>query len=240
VLCLAGVRIRSYLGFRKLTWKHALVAVGVATANQPVVSFLTWASRFVLPQGLLEEFDLQQRLLSTLFMGRAAVPMVVTVIVAAPLGEEIFFRGYLLPSLNKSFGVVAAVIVSGALFSVIHLEWVGFLGLMEIGMMLALLRIWSGSLWAAILGHAVNNAIAGVAFLLGFQDPDAPTPPGVLVLGAVLLAVGIWLFLRVVRKPFPVVEEPAPRRWPATVALLTVWSIALTIGYSMLRHGRTP
>ncbi|HEY2030624.1 MAG TPA: CPBP family intramembrane glutamic endopeptidase [Myxococcales bacterium] len=237
VLCLSGVRIGSYLGFRKLTWKHALVAIAVSVANQPVVSFLTWASRFALPQTLLDEFDSQQRLLSTLFMGRAAVPMVVTVIIAAPLGEEVFFRGFLLPSLRKSFGLYAAVIVSGALFSIIHLEWAGFLGLMEIGMLLAVLRIWSGSLWAAILGHAVNNAIAGVAFLLGYQDPDAPTPPAALALGAVLLAVGIWMFVRVLRKePVLVVEEPAERRWPASIALLAVWSIALVLSYSMLKH----
>ncbi|HEX9578427.1 MAG TPA: hypothetical protein VF993_11785, partial [Myxococcales bacterium] len=49
VLLLAGVRPAPYLGFRALTWKHALVAVAVSAANQPVVSFLTWAAHGLLP-----------------------------------------------------------------------------------------------------------------------------------------------------------------------------------------------
>ena len=238
VLCFAGVRLRPYLGFRGISWKQALAAVAVCTLNQPVVSFLTWVNRALLPERLVELFDEQQRLLATLFIGHNRFLMIVTVIVAAALGEEIFFRGYLLPSLRKTFGVVAAVIISGALFSAMHLEWGGFLGLMEIGIVLAMLRIWSGSLWAAVIGHGVNNAIAGVAFLLGYQDPDAPTPPAVLALGALLLAIGVWMFVRVLRsRQFASVEEPAPRRWPASIALAAVWSIALVISYSMLRHG---
>lgn len=237
ILCFAGVRLGPYLGFRRISWKQALVAVIVCSVNQPVVSFLTWLNRQMLPERLVEQFDDQQRLLATLFVGHNRFLMIATVIVAAALGEEIFFRGFLLPSLRKSFGVVAAVLVSGALFSAMHLEWVGFLGLMEIGVLLAMLRIWSGSLWPAIIGHGVNNAIAGVAFLLGYQDPDAPTPPAVLLLGAALLGVGIWLFVRVLRRQFPAVEERAGRRWPASIALVAVWSIALVISYSMLRHG---
>src|SRR5471030_1445027 len=72
VLCIARVRPLAYLGLRKLSWKQALVAVIVATANQPVVSFLTWAEHETLPRTLVEDFDAQQRMLSTLFAGRGA------------------------------------------------------------------------------------------------------------------------------------------------------------------------
>ena len=44
-ISLAGVRIAPYLGLRRLTWKQALIAAGVATANQPVISFVTWLAR---------------------------------------------------------------------------------------------------------------------------------------------------------------------------------------------------
>jgi hypothetical protein len=119
-----------------------------------------------------------------------------------------------------------------------HVEWVGFLGLMEIGILLAMLRVWSGSLWAPIVGHGVNNTIAGMAFLLGFQDPDAPTPDWVLVVGALLFALGVWVFVRLLRRDFPRVEEPAPRKWKTSVVLFAVWSVAFAAAILVWLHRR--
>jgi membrane protease YdiL (CAAX protease family) len=232
VIFVAQVRPFAYFGLRKLTWKQALVAVVVATANQPVVSFLTWAEHELLPRSLVDEFDAQQRMLSMLFDGAGLTKylMVLTVVIAAPLGEELFFRGYLFPALRKSWGVLAAMLVSGALFSLVHGEWVGFLGLMEIGVMLAALRLWSGSLWAAIIGHAVNNAIAGGAFLLHLQDPDEPTPVWALVVGAVFLVAGIVFLAKLLQRDMPVAEERAPRRRGLSIGLAAVWGVSLGAG----------
>jgi hypothetical protein len=164
--------------------------------------------------------------------------MTLTVVIAAPLGEELFFRGFALPALRKSWGVTAAVLVSGALFSILHMDPVGFLGLMEIGVMLAALRIWSGSLFAAMLGHAVNNGIAGGAFMLGWEDPDLPPPVWVLVLGGSLLVAGIALLVRLLRAPppEPAIEEPRPPNWPAAAALAALWVAAVALGLSSLRR----
>jgi membrane protease YdiL (CAAX protease family) len=232
MLCVSRVRPLAYLGLRSLSWKQALAAIIVATANQPVVSFLTWAEHETLPRGLVEEFDAQQRMLSMLFDGAGLTKylMVATVVIAAPLGEELFFRGYLFPALRKSWGVLAAMLISGALFSLVHFEWVGFLGLMEIGILLAALRLWSGSLWAAILGHAVNNAIAGGAFLLHLQDPDEPTPVWALVVGAVFLVAGIVFLAKLLQRGMPVAEERAPRRSGLSIALAAVWGVSLGAG----------
>src|SRR3954470_516972 len=89
VLGLAGIRFAPYLGFRRLSWKHVLVAIAVAAANQPVVSFLTWAAHDLLPQAMVDEFDEKQRMLDAVFRMHA-IPMAITVTLAAPLGEEIF------------------------------------------------------------------------------------------------------------------------------------------------------
>src|SRR5438045_267113 len=37
VLGVAGIRFAPWLGLRRVSWKHVLVAVGLAAANQPVV-----------------------------------------------------------------------------------------------------------------------------------------------------------------------------------------------------------
>ena len=236
-LSAAGVRFPPYLGFRAIGWKQALVAVVAAAANQPVVSFLTWAERLALPAGTVADFDAKQRMLDAVFAGNA-VPMTITVVLAAPRGEELFFRGFAFPALETSWGTVAGVLVSGALFSMLHGDPVGFLGLMEIGVLLAALRWWSGSLWAAILGHAVNNGIAGGAFLLGWEDPDLPPPTWVLALGAALLVVLVIALVKVLRRPSPAeaVAERRPANWTVAGALAVVWIAAVAVGLSSLRR----
>jgi membrane protease YdiL (CAAX protease family) len=236
-LTAAGVRFGTYLGLRRLSAKQALIALVVTAANQPVVSFLTWAERELLPRNFVADFDAKQRMLEAVFAAHAW-PMTLTVVIAAPLGEELFFRGFALPALRKSWGVTAAVLVTGALFSILHMDPVGFLGLMEIGVMLAALRIWSGSLFAAMLGHAVNNGIAGGAFMLGWEDPDLPPPVWVLVLGGSLLAAGIVLLVRLLRlpPPAPAIEQARPPNWPAAATLAALWVAAVAMGLSSLRR----
>jgi hypothetical protein len=139
--------------------------------------------------------------------------------------------------LKRSWGLVAGVLVSGAIFSMLHGDPVGFVGLMEIGVMLAALRWWSGSIWPAVIGHAVNNGIAGGAFMLGFEDPDLPPPVWVLALGAVFLVAGIALLVRVLRAPSPAspLEEPRPPNWKIAGSLGLLWVAAVLYGISTLR-----
>jgi len=235
VLSLAGIRPAPYLGFRPLSWKQALIAAAAALANQPVVSFLTWAAHGALPQGLVEDFDAKQRLLDSVFRAQA-IPMLVTVTLAAPLGEEVFFRGFALPALRKGLGPLAAILISAALFALLHMDPVGFIGLMEIGVLLAALRWWSGSIWAAIIAHAVNNGVAGTAFLLGWEDPEVPPPAWVLALGATLLIVGIGVLWRVLReKPDLDAEEvPGGPRRSIAMVLALVWAGAVVWGARLL------
>src|SRR4051812_43681754 len=126
-LLVLGVALAPYLGFRRLSWKAALIAVAAAAANQPIVSFLTWMSRLALPADWVAKFDTQQRAINQIFEVHGAA-FALTVTIAAPLGEEIFFRGFAFPAVSKSWGLPAAIVVSGAAFSFIHLDAVGSSG----------------------------------------------------------------------------------------------------------------
>src|SRR2546423_15467836 len=85
-LGVAGGRFLPWLGLRRPSWKHALIAAGVAAANQPVVSFLTWMAHAAFPRAGGEDFDAQQRLLDTAFRADA-IPMLITVTLAGPPRE---------------------------------------------------------------------------------------------------------------------------------------------------------
>lgn len=234
----ARVRLAPYLGFRKATFAQLGVALALAAANQPVVSFITWAEHELLPHAMVADFDAKQKMLDAIFR-QNALPMVITVVIAAPLGEEIFFRGFAFPAFSRTLGVLGGLLLSGACFSFIHLDPVGFLGLMEIGILMAALRYWSGSIWPAVLGHAVNNGIAGAAFMMGYEDPDVPPEKWFLALGALLLVAGIALLVRLLRGPRPAPGEessPGASRLPHAVVLSVLWALAMAGSVGRLTH----
>ena len=236
---LAGLPARPFLGLRAPRPAYLGAAVLLAVANQPVVSFVTWASRTLSPEPWVREFDALQRALD-LYFSQQALPMVLTVAVAAPLGEELFFRGYAVPAFARSWGPLAACIATGAMFSLLHGNKIGFAGLWEIGVLLAVLRLWSGSLWPSILCHATNNALAGGAFLLGWEDPDIPPPGWLLALGAALLAAGIALAPRILRRTAAAEAPDGPAqeesRSSSPLVLQAIWVAGVILGIAQLRR----
>ena len=206
----AGLQPAGYLGLRRPALRWVALAVVTALLNQPVVALLEQLAHAALPVSWVLSFDQYTSNLEAIFRQRA-VGMTLTVVIAAPLGEELFFRGFALPALARRGNGLAAALVSGALFSAMHFNGVGFLGLWEIGVWLAVLRWGSGSIWIAVLGHALNNAVAAGSFLAGLQDPSAPPPVWVLGVGGVLLVAGSLWGARVLRAPtpLPALEQPA-------------------------------
>jgi uncharacterized protein len=81
----------------------------------------------------------------------------------APLAEEVFFRGLLFPVLRSRWGTAAGVVVTGALFSLVHASGSppeALIVLFVLGAGLCLLYLRTGSLLPCIGLHALNNAIA--------------------------------------------------------------------------------
>ncbi|HEY9607941.1 type II CAAX endopeptidase family protein [Allocoleopsis sp.] len=81
-----------------------------------------------------------------------------TACVAAPMFEEIFFRGFLLPSLTRYVPVWGAIIVSGFLFALAHLSLSEVLPLAMLGIVLGIVYTRSRNLLASMLLHGLWNA----------------------------------------------------------------------------------
>ena len=106
-----------------------------------------------------------------------AVVAVLTVC-GAPFFEELFFRGVLLralgrlftptlpgPSVRRAWGLVAAVVVDGALFGLAHWEPVQFVGLALFGSVLAVVSYKTGRLGMNMVAHATFNLVAVIAMV---------------------------------------------------------------------------
>jgi membrane protease YdiL (CAAX protease family) len=84
------------------------------------------------------------------------------VAVAAPVLEELVFRGYVWRALEAHVGGLAALVGSTLLFCAYHLDPVQSVALLPTAAVLGWLRLRSGSVLPSIVAHFVNNAL-GVA-----------------------------------------------------------------------------
>lgn len=96
-----------------------------------------------------------------------------TLVVLAPVAEEVLFRGYLFGKLRKHVPVWAAILATSVLFGLIHVAfsldaWNVAIDTFALSVVLCLLRLSTGSIWASILLHMIKN---GIAFYILFVNP---------------------------------------------------------------------
>lgn len=158
----AGAVLRAYLPFL-LGWVAVLVgylalmrAVGQPVAAQPQLLYLA--------QGGLN---------------RPAFWLVVlVVVVAAPLAEEIAFRGYLQPALAQRFGATGAAAATAVVFGLMHgIEYALPVGLL--GGLFGWLVAARGCLLPAVFAHMLHNGVTVAVTVLwpGSLDLLYPMAP---------------------------------------------------------------
>ncbi|MCA9334566.1 CPBP family intramembrane metalloprotease [Candidatus Saccharibacteria bacterium] len=92
----------------------------------------------------------------------------VTLVVFAPVAEEVLFRGYLYGKLKVYVPAVVAALVTSFLFGVAHLQLNVGIDVFILSLFLCALRSLTGSIWAGILVHMIKN---GVAYFILFVLP---------------------------------------------------------------------
>jgi len=96
-----------------------------------------------------------------------------SVLVIAPIGEEMLCRGFILPALAKKIGALPAVIAAAFVFLLPHISqiggyWVAAAGIFSLGVVAGIARVRTGSVVAAMVAHASYNVVP-VAFVLWDQ-----------------------------------------------------------------------
>lgn len=90
----------------------------------------------------------------------------VAVCIAAPLGEEVFFRGFLFGSLRGRLGFARGAVISGLVFAILHPDYLLVVLMVFVGMALAWLYERRGSLLAPIGAHAMFNVVGFTLLLM--------------------------------------------------------------------------
>lgn len=121
-------------------------------------------------------------------------------------GEELAYRGYILRNLRTQFSTVSSVLISSVLFAVVvhfnRLTVDYFLFLTFFGILLAMLFLWTGSLWFVIGFHWSYNwtqsAIwgPGKRALLRIPDPSKPVAVGPFTISSeIVISIGFTIVL---------------------------------------------
>lgn len=148
-----------------------LVTISIVCAG-PFINFLLEVnSRMQLPSFLsgleqwMKDYELKAQKLTEVFLADTS-PLqfsinILMIAILPAIGEEFLFRGIF----QKLFAQVTrhkllAVIITGALFSAIHLQFYGFIPRFLLGVYFGLLLVWSKNIWLPVLAHFVNNFLS--------------------------------------------------------------------------------
>ena len=164
-----GLPFAETLGLGGVTFRHTVLVffggIGLAiTVN--LASLL-----FPPPENLgIEKFMVSQT---------AALWVLGLAVLAAPVGEEIVFRGYIHTLAEKRWNATAAIWISGLLFGAIHFpqlwpEVPQMLLLCVVGVTFSAVRAWTGSTTATILMHFSYNAMLSAGYIFSNEYRELP------------------------------------------------------------------
>jgi uncharacterized protein len=91
-------------------------------------------------------------------------------VILAPVVEETLFRGFLYPVAARTFGIPIGILLTGALFGLLHGSQLGFnvglIGLMTlVGCVLTWVRFKADTVVASFIVHTAYNGIQVIGYV---------------------------------------------------------------------------
>ena len=188
------------LGFTLLAIATLIVAVPAMNA------VIALNEAMPLPDAMADSLlamEAQADAMIAMLVGPHTVPNLIVGIlivgVFAGLSEEILFRGAFQRLLSTGgLSAHAAIWTASAVFSLVHMEILGFLPRMLLGAYFGYALVWGRSLWTPVILHAVNNSLYVAASWAGLASIDTlgadfAAPSSLLILAAsvILTALGL-------------------------------------------------
>ena len=151
-----NISVRNYIGFRlplKKQWvKWLLVLVAFL--------FLSDTVSTLLGQPIVNPF------MADIYKTSSFLPLLlVALMVASPMFEEIFFRGFLFQGIRYSrLGPIAAIGITSLFWAAIHLQYnlYGMATIFALGLLLGIVRIKTDSIYLLMAMHSLSSLAATI------------------------------------------------------------------------------
>ena len=171
---------KSSLGLNELpTWTD----IGLAAAG--FIAYILLASLFTAIFSVFPWFDANQAQdvgFNTLFLTSDRIFAFLTIVIVAPIAEELIFRGFLYQKIKSIFfhethtkpekpvrkstkkaellAIIIATLITSLTFGVMHGQWNVGVNVFAMSIVLCLMREITGSIYSGILLHMIKNMIA--------------------------------------------------------------------------------
>lgn len=168
-----------FLQYHKLPdLRSVLLVTGIIFFCNPLINWLTEInSKLSLPEWMssveiwMQNSESQANQVTEAFLSTTSLTTVfgniIMIAILPALGEELLFRGIVQQLIKKISGNAhAAIWISAAIFSALHMQFFGFVPRLVLGAMFGYMLEWSGTLWLPIIAHFINNATAVIAYYL--------------------------------------------------------------------------
>ena len=201
-----------------------LVVLILIIAFTPITDALTWLNdQLHLPEFLADyeararaTTDNTQTLLGSFLNMESFGAFLYNVFLLAILpavAEEFFFRGIVQELLIRhTRRTHLSIWITALAFALMHGQIFALIPLLVLGALLGYLKQWTGSLWASILAHFVNNGLIVVVMyffaydLSDLEGLSAPEPL-YLIAGLAIAATLIFYFVRTRKEPYDANED---------------------------------
>lgn len=211
-----GEKNSRFLKLVKAKPVDVLLAMFSILAAVPLVNFLvSWNQDIQFPSFLegVEKWmraaeDNAQRVTELMLQGESWSDLLwqlLVVAVMAGFGEELLFRGTLQSIISSKGRIQLAIWITAFVFSLIHMQFYGFIPRLLLGAWFGYLLLWSGSIWVPVAAHFANNAIS-VVFHYAEKNNYLTSDPELLGVGEntwqlipsilLLTACGLFFYLR--------------------------------------------
>lgn len=120
---------------------------------------------------------------------------VLTLVVIAPVLEEVLCRGIVLESIRAKYGVVAALFISSLFFAVLHGNLALAFNAFIMGLILGFIYIETSSILSVIILHALNNGFAFLLIMVGVGDMTLRSLLGGQAWYTIVYVVALLLFI---------------------------------------------
>jgi uncharacterized protein len=187
IMWLRKLKMRDECGFQRIKPQSMLISalLGIALVL-PVDFIVSFLSIDKLSPGTEQIFN-------AMFSNNSVLVLILSVGLAAPILEEILFRGLIFSELRRHLPIPIAIVIQGLLFGAIHMNWTQFLYAAPLGILFGVVYIWVRSISATIIIHILFNS-AGILIGKFFNEQIIFNWYFVVLstIGVIMLMLLIW------------------------------------------------
>ena len=239
--------VKEVLSIRKMKLSTVFGVIAFTLAASPLITLTNLASQLFVDNTVASN--------SQQFLSLHPLLLVFFVGILAPLCEEVVFRGAILGGMKKDGNIFKAILASGFLFGLLHMNINQASYALVIGILLGFLLEATGSIFSSILFHVLVNSTNVVMMVISdnavseemMENADAMITPGLLwnMIGVyvVLAAIGttiavcllVWMSKNEGRQPMLVKAfEARKEKGGKIISVPFIIGIVISILYMLL------